>query len=69
MTDAITDDARGLLDVGRSGTLHYGPDGQRRGVGMSVFVNAFQPRPRLLVFGAIDFAAAMATLGSFLATG
>jgi xanthine dehydrogenase accessory factor len=66
MTDAITDDARGLLDVGRSGTLHYGPDGQRRGVGMSVFVNAFQPRPRLLVFGAIDFAAAMATLGSFL---
>lgn len=66
MTDAITDDARGLLDVGRSGTLHYGPDGQRRGEGMSVFVNAFQPRPRLLVFGAIDFAAAMATLGSFL---
>jgi len=66
MTDAVVDDARGLLDVGRSGTLHYGPDGQRRGEGMSVFVNAFQPRPRLLVFGAIDFAAAMATLGSFL---
>lgn len=52
--------------MGRSDTLHYGPDGQRRGEGMSVFVNAFQPRPRLLVFGAIDFAAAMATLGSFL---
>lgn len=66
VTAAVVDDARGLLDVGRSGTLHYGPDGQRRGAGMSLFINVFQPPPRLLVFGAIDFAAAMATLGSFL---
>ncbi|ONI90538.1 XshC-Cox1 family protein [Saccharothrix sp. ALI-22-I] len=64
--DAITDDARGLLATGRSGTLHYGPDGQRRGEGMTVFVNSFEPPPRLLVFGAIDFAAAMAKLGAFL---
>ncbi|WP_407441729.1 XdhC family protein [Rhodococcus sp. (in: high G+C Gram-positive bacteria)] len=66
MHDAVTDDARGLLDVGRSGTLHYGNDGERRGEGMSVFVNVFQPQPRLIVFGAIDFAAAMADLGTFL---
>ncbi|MEV1133985.1 XdhC/CoxI family protein [Rhodococcus coprophilus] len=66
MHDAVTDDARGLLDVGRSGTLHYGTDGERRGEGMSVFVNVFQPPPRLIVFGAIDFAAAMADLGTFL---
>ncbi|WP_158848391.1 XdhC family protein [Saccharothrix deserti] len=64
--DAIADDARGLLATGRSGTLHYGPDGQRRGEGMAVFVNSFEPPPRLLVFGAIDFAAAMAKLGAFL---
>ncbi|WP_433267798.1 XdhC family protein [Actinosynnema sp. CS-041913] len=64
--DAITDDARGLLATGRSGTLHYGPDGQRRGEGMAVFVNSFEPPPRMLVFGAIDFAAAMARLGAFL---
>jgi xanthine dehydrogenase accessory factor len=64
--DAVTDDARGLLASGRSGQLHYGVDGQRRGEGMSVFVNAFEPPPRMLVFGAIDFAAAMARLGSFL---
>jgi xanthine dehydrogenase accessory factor len=64
--DAITDDARGLLANGRSGTLHYGPDGQRRGEGMTVFVNSFEPPPRLLVFGAIDFAAALAKLGAFL---
>ncbi|UTM37163.1 XdhC family protein [Rhodococcus pyridinivorans] len=66
MYDAVVDDARGLLEVGRSGTLHYGTDGERRGEGMSVFVNVFQPPPRLIVFGAIDFASAMARLGSFL---
>lgn len=64
--DAVVDDARGLLEGGRSGTLHYGPDGQRRGEGMAVFVNTFEPPPRMLVFGAIDFAAAMARAGSFL---
>ncbi|MEU4800991.1 XdhC/CoxI family protein [Actinosynnema sp. NPDC023587] len=64
--DAIADDARGLLAAGRSATLHYGPDGQRRGEGMAVFVNSFEPPPRLLVFGAIDFAAALARLGAFL---
>ncbi|GLZ32766.1 xanthine dehydrogenase accessory factor [Lentzea sp. NBRC 105346] len=64
--DAVADDARGLLASGRSATLHYGPDGQRRGEGMAVFVNSFEPPPRMLVFGAIDFAAAMARLGAFL---
>jgi xanthine dehydrogenase accessory factor len=64
--DAVTDDARGLLAAGRSETLTYGPDGERRGEGMRVFVSAFAPKPRMLVFGAIDFAAAVARMGSFL---
>jgi xanthine dehydrogenase accessory factor len=64
--DAVSDDARGLLASGRSATLQYGEDGQRRGEGMQVFVNSFEPPPRMLVFGAIDFAAAMAELGSYL---
>ena len=66
LDDAVTDDTRGLLASGRSGTLHYGPDGQRRGEGLAVFVNSFEPPPRLLVFGAIDFARAMVRVGSFL---
>jgi xanthine dehydrogenase accessory factor len=64
--DAVTSDARGLLAAGRNETLHYGPDGQRRGEGMAVFVSSYAPKPRMLVFGAIDFAAAVARLGSFL---
>lgn len=63
---AVLDDARGLLANGRTETLHYGPEGQRRGEGMGVFVNSFEPSPRMLVFGAIDFASAMAGLGKFL---
>ncbi|OBF12990.1 XdhC family protein [Mycobacterium sp. ACS4331] len=63
---ALTDDARGLLAAGRSEVLTYGPDGQRRGEGMEVFVASYAPRPRMLVFGAIDFAAAVAAQGSFL---
>jgi xanthine dehydrogenase accessory factor len=66
INDAVADDARGMLASGRTGTLHYGAEGERRGEGMSVFVSSFEPPPRLLVFGAIDFASAMARLGSFL---
>jgi xanthine dehydrogenase accessory factor len=63
---AVTDDARGLLAVGRCEVLKFGPDGQRLGEGMEVFVSSYAPRPRMLVFGAIDFAAALARQGSFL---
>ena len=64
--DAVADDARGLLEAGMTETLEYGPEGQRRGEGMRVFVSSYAPVPRLLVFGAIDFAAAVARIGSFL---
>ncbi len=63
---AVADDAAGLLAAGRSEVLTYGPDGQRRGAGMQVFVASYAPRPRMLVFGAIDFAAALARQGSLL---
>jgi xanthine dehydrogenase accessory factor len=64
--DAVRDDALGVLASGHSAPLTYGPDGERRGEGMRVFVWAFAPAPRMLVFGAIDFAAAVARVGTFL---
>jgi xanthine dehydrogenase accessory factor len=64
--EAVRDDALGLLSLGHNATVTYGPDGERRGEGMQVFVWAFAPKPRMLVFGAIDFAAAVARVGSFL---
>ena len=66
LDDALRDDVRGLLDIGRNATLTYGVDGQRRGEGLSVFVESFAPPPRMIVFGAIDFAAAVAKIGNFL---
>lgn len=66
LDDAVTDDARGLLAGGRTGLLHYGYDGERRGDELAVFVASHAPRPRMLVFGAIDFAAAVARVGAFL---
>lgn len=63
---AVRDDARGLLAAGRSGTLTYGTDGERRGLGLRVHVAAFARPPRLIVFGAVDHAAALARIGSFL---
>jgi xanthine dehydrogenase accessory factor len=63
---AVTDDARGLLAAGRTAVLTYGPDGQRQDAGMEVFVASHAPPPRMLIFGAIDFAAALARQGAFL---
>jgi xanthine dehydrogenase accessory factor len=63
---AVTDDARGLLAAGRDGTRHYGPNGERRIDEVAVMMQSFTPPARMLVFGAIDFAAAVARLGVFL---
>ncbi|HUO39887.1 MAG TPA: XdhC/CoxI family protein, partial [Mycobacterium sp.] len=63
---AVSDDTRGLLAAGRTAVLTYGPDGQRQGVDMEVFVASYAPRPRMLIFGAIDFATALAQQGAFL---
>jgi xanthine dehydrogenase accessory factor len=63
---AVSEDTQGLLAAGRNSVMTYGPDGERRGEGMRVFFASYAPRPRMLVFGAIDFAAALARVGSFL---
>jgi xanthine dehydrogenase accessory factor len=66
LDDAAADDGRGLLAAGRTGLLHYGPDGERRGEGVTVLVTSFAPAARMIVFGATDHAAAVAKIGSFL---
>jgi xanthine dehydrogenase accessory factor len=63
---AVDDDVRGMLAQGLTGIRRYGEHGERRGDELSVFVNSFAPPPRMLVFGAIDFAAAVARVGKFL---
>ena len=66
LDEAVDDDARGMLAQGLTGVRHYGEHGERRLDDLSVFVQSFAPPPRMLVFGAIDFAAAVARAGKFL---
>lgn len=66
LDDAIRDDASGMLAHGRTGVVHYGLNGERHSDDLPIFVTSYAPRPRMIVFGAIDFAAAVARIGSFL---
>jgi xanthine dehydrogenase accessory factor len=63
---AIVEAARGLLEGGRTETVHFGPRGQRRMEDVTVFVQSFAPPPKMYVFGAIDFASAVARVGKFM---
>ncbi|WP_239309312.1 XdhC/CoxI family protein [Frankia sp. Cj3] len=63
---AVTDDGRALLARGQSGKRRYGPAGERRCGTVTVFVQSLLPPPRMLVFGAIDFARAVTQVGVFL---
>ena len=63
---AVVEAARGLLEGGRTETVHFGPRGQRRMEDVAVFIQSFAPPPRMYVFGAIDFASAVARIGKFM---
>lgn len=63
---AVDDDARGMLAQGITGLRRYGTQGERLKDEVQVFVSSFAPPARMLVFGAIDFAAAVARIGKFL---
>jgi xanthine dehydrogenase accessory factor len=63
---AVVEAARGMLEGGRSGMIHFGPRGQRRMEDVTVFIQSFAPPPRMYVFGAIDFASAVARIGKFM---
>jgi len=66
LDEAVAGDVRGLLAAGRIATVHYGHDGERRGDELTLFVASYAPPARMVVFGAIDFAAAVARVGAFL---
>jgi len=55
-----------FLDAGRTGTLEIGEQGSRCGAPLTVLVESSVPPPRMIVFGAIDFASALARIGKFL---
>lgn len=62
----VTRDALGELTAGTSGVRHYGPNGQAREESVSVFIESFAAPPKMLIFGAVDFTAALVRVGKIL---
>lgn len=62
----VARDALGELSAARTGIRHYGPCGEQRVEDITVFVESFAPPPLMLIFGAVDFTAALARVAKVL---
>jgi xanthine dehydrogenase accessory factor len=62
----VTRDAYAQLQAGLTATRHYGPNGEAREHAVEVFIESFAPPPRMIIFGAVDFTAALARAGKLL---
>jgi xanthine dehydrogenase accessory factor len=63
---AVDRDARGCLAHGMTMLRRYGSDGEVMGSDLRVFIHAFVAPPAMVIFGAIDFSAAVAALAKTL---
>jgi xanthine dehydrogenase accessory factor len=62
----VSRDARGELEAGLSSIRHYGEHGEAREDTLSVFIESFVVPPRMIIFGAVDFTAALASVAKLL---
>jgi xanthine dehydrogenase accessory factor len=62
----VARDALGELAAGLTATRHYGRHGEARARDVSVFVESFAPPPQMIIFGAVDFTAALAKVAKIL---
>ncbi|MDQ0993760.1 XdhC family protein [Streptomyces sp. V3I7] len=62
----VAAEAAAFLDAGRTGTLEIGEQGSRCGAPLTLLVESSVPPPRMIVFGAVDFASALVRIGAFL---
>jgi len=61
-----TRDVLGELEAGRTLVRHYGEHGEAREETVAVFIESFAPPPRMLIFGAVDFTAALTRIAKVL---
>ncbi|MFY9587163.1 MAG: XdhC/CoxI family protein [Actinomycetota bacterium] len=59
-------DALAALRSSFSGTRHYGSRGEARKQDVEVLLESFAPPPRMVIFGAVDFTAALARAAKVL---
>ncbi|MEU1310904.1 XdhC/CoxI family protein [Streptomyces cinnamoneus] len=63
---AAADAARAMLDAGRTSTVRIGADGSWCDGATTLLIETTAPPPRMIVFGAVDFASALVHVGKFL---
>jgi xanthine dehydrogenase accessory factor len=61
-----TRDVLGELSAGQTLVRHYGAEGQAREDAVALFIESFAPPPQMLIFGAVDFTAALARVAKVL---
>ena len=59
-------DMSGELEAGRTGTRHYGLNGEAREEELTIFIESFAPPPHMLIVGAVDFTAALVRVAKVL---
>ena len=62
----VARDALGALEAGVTATRHYGAHGEAREQVVEVFIESFARQPRMIIFGAVDFTAALARAAGLL---
>jgi xanthine dehydrogenase accessory factor len=62
----VARDALGELEAGLTSTRHYGAHGEARERDVSVFIESFALPPKMIIFGAVDFTAALAKVAKVL---
>jgi len=62
----VARDAEGELAAGLSRVRRYGPHGEARQHDVSVFIESFVPSPQMIIFGAVDFTAALVRIAKVL---
>jgi len=62
----VARDALAELEAGLTSTRHYGRHGEARERDVAVFIESFAPAPMMIIFGAVDFTAALARAAKLL---
>lgn len=62
----VTRDIEGELAAGTTRVRRYGPRGEAAQDDIAVFIQSFVPPPQMIIFGAVDFSAALARVAKVL---
>lgn len=66
LDDRVERDALGALAAGLTGVRHFGRHGEPERTDLTVFIESFTAPRRMIIFGAVDFAAALTQAAKLL---